>query len=226
MLEKMELGRAAVRMEHRRAIDTSAATSEAIAIVGMSCRTPGGRQARRATGALPESGGDGVGPLPARWSRELLRRLEEVTGGLSQEGGFLDAVEDFDAGFFGISPREALAMDPQQRLVLEVAWEALERAGIRPGGAQRAAAPACISARWIGDYGTRSLSADDAGRLRRARAARAACCRGPRVLRAGSAGSGDDGGHGVLVVAGRAAPGVHGAAAGRVRPGAGGRRAR
>ncbi|MFD8940217.1 type I polyketide synthase, partial [Streptomyces sp. NPDC059578] len=34
--------------------------------------------------------------------------------------------------FFGISPREALAMDPQQRLMLEVAWEAVERAGIDP----------------------------------------------------------------------------------------------
>ena len=50
-------------------------------------------------------------------------------GGLAQEGGFVDAVEEFDAGFFGISPREALEMDPQQRLLLEVVWEALERAG-------------------------------------------------------------------------------------------------
>ena len=73
-----------------------------------------------------------MGPLPTRWSRELLRRLEMATGGLAQEGGFVDAVEEFDAGFFGISPREALEMDPQQRLILEVVWEALERAGIRP----------------------------------------------------------------------------------------------
>ena len=46
---------------------------------------------------------------------------------------------EFDAGFFGISPREALAMDPQQRLLLEVCWEALERAGNRPGDAARLA---------------------------------------------------------------------------------------
>ena len=100
----------------------------------MSCRAPGGPASPESYWALLESGGDGVGPLPRRWSRELLRRLEVVTGGLTQEGGFIDAVEDFDAGFFGISPREALEMDPQQRLILEAVWEALERAGIRPEG--------------------------------------------------------------------------------------------
>ena len=66
-----------------------------------------------------------------------MRRLEVVTGGLAQEGGFVDAVEDFDAGFFGISPREAVEMDPQQRLILEAVWEALERAGIRPEASER-----------------------------------------------------------------------------------------
>lgn len=37
--------------------------------------------------------------------------------------------EYFDAAFFGFSPAEARATDPQQRMFLEVAWEALERAG-------------------------------------------------------------------------------------------------
>src|SRR5205085_5890762 len=95
---------------------------------------PGGLASPESYWSLLESGGDGVGPLPRRWSRELLRRLDLATGGLAQEGGFIDAVEDFDAGFFGISPREALEMDPQQRLILEAVWEALERAGIRPEG--------------------------------------------------------------------------------------------
>ena len=51
-----------------------------------------------------------------------------------RQGSFLKDAGDFDAGFFGVGPSEALAMDPQQRLMLELSWEALERAGIDPLG--------------------------------------------------------------------------------------------
>src|SRR5262245_13835505 len=122
----------------------------------MSCRVPGGLASPESYWSLLENGGDGVGPLPRRWSRELLRRLEVVTGGLAQEGGFLDAVEDFDAGFFGISPREALEMDPQQRLILEAVWEALERAGIRPEGLRESRTGVYLGSTGS-DYGARSL---------------------------------------------------------------------
>jgi len=37
-------------------------------------------------------------------------------------GGFLEGVNQFDAGFSGSPPREAAQTDPQQRLLLEVAW--------------------------------------------------------------------------------------------------------
>nr|WRX36515.1 hypothetical protein [Cystobacterineae bacterium] len=40
-------------------------------------------------------------------------------------------VDGFDAAFFGVSPREALTLDPQHRLLLEVAWEAIEDAGVQ-----------------------------------------------------------------------------------------------
>ncbi|MFE2719826.1 type I polyketide synthase, partial [Streptomyces mirabilis] len=85
-----------------------------IAVVGMSCRLP------MASG--PE----------AFW--DLLRKGESALtdGPHGRRGGFLDSVDGFDAAFFGISPREAAVMDPQQRLVLELAWEALEDAGILP----------------------------------------------------------------------------------------------
>ena len=192
LLEKLELGRGLVRVERRGAIDAATAGSEAIAIVGMSCRAPRGLTSPESYWALLESGGEGVGPLPTRWSRELLRQLELATGGLAREGGFLEAVEDFDAGFFGISPREALEMDPQQRLLLEVVWEALERAGMRPEALSEKSHVACMSASGGSDYGqdTRSLADlidvdGDGHGLERA-------C-GTGVVRPGSGGPGDDG---------------------------------
>ncbi|WP_276575478.1 polyketide synthase, partial [Bradyrhizobium monzae] len=134
------------------------ASSEPIVIVGMSCRGPGGLTSPENYWSLLERGGDGIGPLPGRWSRELLRRLEAVTGGLTQEGGFIDAVAEFDAGFFGISPREAMEMDPQQRLILEASWEALERAGLQPDGLSQSRTGVYLGA-MAGDYGMRSLEA-------------------------------------------------------------------
>src|SRR5260221_2562999 len=134
------------------------ASSQPIAIVGMSCRAPGGLASPESYWSLLGRGGDGVGPLPRRGSREVMRRLEDGTGGLTQEGGFLHDMDQFDAGFFGISPREALEMDPQQRLILEAVWEALERAGIRPEGLGESRTGVYLGS-MAGGYGTRSLEA-------------------------------------------------------------------
>jgi len=109
--------------------------SEPIAIVSVACRLAGGLQSPEEYWDLLAHGRDAVGPFPGRWKTLDIFDPNPGTPGKSyaNEGGFLRAIDRFDAGFFGITPREAMSMDPQQRLVLELTWEALERAGIAPG---------------------------------------------------------------------------------------------
>ncbi len=97
-----------------------------IAVVAMACRMPGASTPEAWWDAL-RRGRDCVGPLPA-----ARRELHPGPPVAQSEGGFLDDVAGFDPAFFGLSVREARWMDPQQRLVLEIAWEAIERAGYLP----------------------------------------------------------------------------------------------
>lgn len=109
--------------------------SEPIAIVGMAMRFPGGvTSPERFWQALAE-GEDLIGAVPPeRWDvREFLNADPDHVGTMYDgHGGFLSDIDSFDAEFFGINPREAASMDPQQRILLELTWEALERAAIPP----------------------------------------------------------------------------------------------
>ncbi|HEY3139562.1 MAG TPA: polyketide synthase, partial [Acidimicrobiales bacterium] len=101
---------------------------EPIAIVGMACRYPGGVTSPEDLWNLVARGGDAISPSPTNRGWEVW--LDGDAAAL--RGGFLHDADEFDAGLFGVSPREALAMDPQQRVLLEVCWEALERAELAP----------------------------------------------------------------------------------------------
>ncbi len=109
-----------------------AVPGEAIAIVGVGCRFPGGVVDLASYWELLRNGGSGVVEMvDERWDMQALFDANPEAGGKihSRAVGLVDAVDRFDADFFAISPREAESMDPQQRLLLEVVWEAIESSG-------------------------------------------------------------------------------------------------
>ncbi|GCB53536.1 malonyl CoA-acyl carrier protein transacylase [Streptomyces sp. NL15-2K] len=117
-----------LRQARRDLVDVQEKAAEPIAIVGVSCRYPGGVGTPEQLWDLLDAGRDAITGFPDD------RSWTFADEDFAQEGGFLDEAGAFDPAVFGISPREALAMDPQQRLLLECAWEAFERAGLDPLG--------------------------------------------------------------------------------------------
>ncbi len=110
--------------------------NEPIAIVGMSCRFPGGADTLEEYWRVLATGADATGDVPSsRWNVDQFYSAGAPVPGkiYTRRGSFLTApVDHFDPTFFGISPREASRIDPQHRFLLELTWEALEDAGIPP----------------------------------------------------------------------------------------------
>jgi phthiocerol/phenolphthiocerol synthesis type-I polyketide synthase C len=109
-------------------------SNEPIAVVGMGCRFPNAADPESYWRLLRNSE-EAISEIPSdRW--DINAFYDPVPGVASKMytrwGGFLSDVDKFDPIFFNVTPREAPFIDPQQRLMLEVAWEALENAGIPP----------------------------------------------------------------------------------------------
>jgi thioester reductase-like protein len=124
-------------MENRGAESTSkeALKNEPLAIVGIGVRLPGQSVDVDSFWKFLAEGRSGIVEVPKdRWDIERYCQTDGSVPGtmVTSWGGFVDNLDKFDARFWGITPREAMRMDPQQRWLLEVAWEAIEDAGVPP----------------------------------------------------------------------------------------------
>ncbi|MCP4273791.1 MAG: polyketide synthase, partial [Gammaproteobacteria bacterium] len=102
-----------------------------VAIVGISCKLPGGIETTGELWELLKSGGSAIEKLPPGRFEWPESKNPEIYPGIDH-GGFMRDADSFDAAFFRISPKEAEMMDPQQRILLELSWSCLEDAGIVP----------------------------------------------------------------------------------------------
>ncbi|MBX3611468.1 MAG: SDR family NAD(P)-dependent oxidoreductase [Hydrogenophaga sp.] len=136
----------------------------AVAIVGIGCRWPGAAHGPADFWQMLCDGKDAIAEIPP--DRIDLGRYFDprpATPGrmMTRWGGFLDAIQTFDADFFGISPREAERMDPQQRLLLETAWEALEDAGFDASSLEGSQTGVFVG-QWLSDFEARLFADPEA----------------------------------------------------------------
>lgn len=114
--------------------DAALLEEEAVAIIGIGCRFPGGANSPQNFWKLLCQGFNAIVDVPKeRWDTRKFydQNLNKPGKTYMNKGGFLqEPIDRFDPFFFDISPREAMSMDPQQRLLLEVNWEAIEDAGL------------------------------------------------------------------------------------------------
>ncbi|RSN09201.1 hypothetical protein DMB42_17960 [Nonomuraea sp. WAC 01424] len=114
----------------------SPTTQTPIAVIGIGCRFPGGVETPAELWNLVSQGRSTIGPVPkGRWDAEWLSAVHDPeTAARAARGCFLDGdVWAWDPQALSVAPAEQDAIDPQFRLIAEVAWEAVEHAGIPMG---------------------------------------------------------------------------------------------
>ncbi|WP_226889345.1 type I polyketide synthase [Nostoc sp. MG11] len=103
-----------------------------IAIIAVAGRFPGAKDIE----SFWQNIHDGVESISSFTDEELLE--SGVSPDLLSNSNYVKAspvisdIELFDANFFAYNAKEAELIDPQQRLFLELAWEAIEKAGYDP----------------------------------------------------------------------------------------------
>ncbi|WXB11827.1 polyketide synthase [Pendulispora albinea] len=105
----------------------------------MGCRFPGA-EGPAAFWKLLREGRHALSSHPAdRWNTAAFCSNGAIEPGKAycRVGGFVEDGDAFDRRLFGIGSEESAAMDPQQGMALEVAWHALEHAGINPRSLER-----------------------------------------------------------------------------------------
>lgn len=127
-----------------------------IAIVGLSCRFPGDASSPSAFWDMLRSGHSGFSESTDRYNADAFHHPQ--TQGTRQNvipvrGGYFlrQDIYEFDAAFFNITAAEAVALDPRQRIAMEVAYEALENAGM-PLQRVRGTQTACFFGVSMSDY--------------------------------------------------------------------------
>lgn len=137
-------------------LSTVSSVCSDIAIVGLSCRFPGDAASPSAFWDLLKDGRSGYSESTDRYNAEAFHHPQ--THGTRQnvipvKGGYFLKQDPyvFDAAFFNITATEAVALDPRQRIAMEVAYEALENAGM-PLQRVRGTQTACFLGVSMSDY--------------------------------------------------------------------------
>lgn len=143
----------------REKVSAPSQDGQTIAIIGIGCRYPGTSDTN-SLWELLKNGKSSIQEIPAHRFGPVddIYDPRPATPGrmMTRYGGFLENIERFDADFFGVSPLEARQLDPQQRVLLEVAWEALEDAGI-PADRLAGSTSGVFIGSWLQDFESRLI---------------------------------------------------------------------
>ena len=116
------------RIREKELSDRLERFDEPIAIIGMSCRFPGGKNVEEFWESLC-NGRDCISVIDrSRWDIDFYYSEDSAAVGKmsTKWAGLIDDIDKFDPGFFEMSEKEAENTDPQHRLFLKVSYEAIE----------------------------------------------------------------------------------------------------